>query len=91
MLGDRLTRHVYSAHDLQIDIQIMPFSDEQYAGYPGLVNGSELRTTAQMLPEIVMMSELSKLLASEEDGTKPCETAGFVRLIGVSVVRGWIK
>lgn len=66
---------------------MIPFRDDQFPAYEGQVNGEYLNYTAQMLPEVVMMTELSKLRDCEE-GSEGFVTPGFVRLHGISVVQG---
>lgn len=68
-------------------IKVIPFRDDQFPAYEGQVNGEYLNYTAQMLPEVVMMTELSKLRDCEE-GSEGYVTPGFVRLHGISVVQG---
>lgn len=65
----------------------MPFQDAELAAKDIVVNGEKLKFPGELLPEAIMISELSKLRDFDE-GPQTCLTPSFVHLKSISVVQG---
>jgi len=89
-LGEGVYGEVFKANlrGVPVALKIVPFQSGDGPSYEGFVNGERMKNAHDVLPEVIISTELSRLSNPDRPDARGYMTPSFVQLVQAVVVQG---